>query len=123
MDGGPAKRPRLDGGPETTRFLPLSAPMGWCHHDPDNVSAPTDFIFAARFPASHYPAFARSFAEHKLQDAVVQAQSVLLLYLQGLQIRHIVGLYHCSLFALLVVFCLLAPIHCWLLVLQQQDSI
>ena len=80
MEGGPAKRARVEENGNIGRFWPLSAPMGWCYH---GISAPADFIAAIRFPATHYPAFGRTLGEHKLHDAVLQAQSVLLLYLQA----------------------------------------
>ena len=61
--------------------MPLSAPLSWANYA---VSLPADFVCAIRIPASHYLAFGRSFADHKLHDAVIQGQSVLLLYLQAL---------------------------------------
>ena len=80
MDGGAAKRARVEKNREIGRFWPLYAPLGWKHY---GISVPADFIAAIKFPATHYPAFGRTLGEHKLHEAVVQAQSVLLLFLQA----------------------------------------
>lgn len=81
MEGGERKRPRVEPTKQTVLFMPLSAPLAWANH---GTAIPADFVCAIRIPAAHYLPFGRGFADHKLHPAVIQAQSVLLLYLQAL---------------------------------------
>lgn len=80
MDGHAAKRRKVENTKVIPLIWPLSAPLAWRRHFSEPIAA--DFVAAIRFPAAHYPEFAQGFNEHKLLPTVVQAQSLLLLYLQ-----------------------------------------